>query len=130
MNLTLYHKKLDEWAVEIIRTIDAELGKRVLHPDGNESEDTRMTRQIFTLGELAQICPHLINKRLFLLIESIVFQQGRSKRSRKDLPRLVTTINFVSKMKTKRDDFNFFFNFLIILMQITLRIVGYTFLSN
>ena len=100
---------MDEWAVEIIKTIDAELGKRVLHPDGNECEDTRMTRQIFTLGELAQICPHLINKRLFLLIESIVFQQGRSKRSRKDLPRLVTTINFVSKMKTKRDDFNFYF---------------------
>ena len=66
------------------------LGKRVLNPEGNEFEDTRMTRQIFTLGELAQICPHRINKRLFLLIQGIIFQEGkRSTRSRKDLPRYV-----------------------------------------
>ena len=35
-----------------------------------------MMRQVFTLGELAQICPHRINKRLFLLMQSIIFQQG------------------------------------------------------
>ena len=88
VDLTVYHQKLDEWAVEIIGNIDAELGKRVLSPEGNEFEDTRMTRQIFTLGELAQICPHRINKRLFLLIQGIIFQEGkRSTRSRKDLPR-------------------------------------------
>ena len=90
VDLTVYHQKLDGWAVEIIGNIDTELGKRVLNPDGNEFEDTRMTRQIFTLGELAQICPHRINKRLFLLIQGIIFQEGkRSTRSRKDLPRYV-----------------------------------------
>ena len=90
VDLTVYHQKLDDWAVEIIGNIDAELSKRVLNPEGNEFEDTRMTRQIFTLGELAQICPHRINKRLFLLIQGIIFQEGkRSTRSRKDLPRYV-----------------------------------------
>ena len=87
VDLTVYHQKLDEWTVEIIGNIDTELGKRVLNPEGNEFEDTRMTRQIFTLGELAQICPHRINKRLFLLIQGIIFQQGRSTRKRKELPR-------------------------------------------
>ena len=99
VDLTVYHQKLDDWAVEIIGNIDAELGRRVLNPDGNEFEDTRMTRQIFTLGELAQICPHRINKRLFLLIQAIIFQEGkRSTRSRKDLPRYVRFTNYADKI--------------------------------
>lgn len=90
-NLTIYHRKLDEWASEIIEMIDSELGKKILNPEQNEVEDTRMTRQIFTLGELAQICPHKINKRLFLLMQGIIFQQGIKKT--KKLPSTQTQSN-------------------------------------
>ncbi len=70
-----YQSKLDGWAAEIVETIDDELSSKILNPAGDEVENLRMMRQIFTLGELAQICPHRINKRLFLLMQSIIFQQ-------------------------------------------------------
>ena len=92
IDLKAYHARLDDWAMEIIEMIDKELGQRVLSPEGTELEDTRMTRQIFTLGELAQICPHRINKRLFLLMQGIVFQQGSTKKKRKDLPSTQTQV--------------------------------------
>ena len=95
IDLKAYHTRLDEWAMEIIETIDKELGQRVLSPEGTELEDTRMTRQIFTLGELAQICPHRINKRLFLLMQGIVFQQGSTKKKRKDLPSTQTQVKII-----------------------------------
>ena len=57
--------------------IDEELTRGILQPatSGESVETERMMRQIFTLGELAQICPNKINKRLFLLMQSIIFQQ-------------------------------------------------------
>lgn len=54
--------------------IDKELAPKVLKPEKEEVEDDRMFKQIFTLGELAQICPHRINKRLFLIMQSVIFQ--------------------------------------------------------
>ena len=55
--------------------IDSELTDKILKPTGDvEVENSRMARQVFTLGELAQICPHRINKRLFLLMQCIIFQ--------------------------------------------------------
>ena len=115
INVRLYHKLLDGWAVEIIEVcnlysinlitrgsnvqntilvtqvymrlifyflfqlIDKELSEKILRKSSTEhisgSETTKMMRQIFTLGELAQICPHRINKKMFLLMQSIIFQQ-------------------------------------------------------
>ena len=74
-NLKRYHANIEGWAVEIIEIIDEELSRKILQPEVSDVEDTRMMRQIFTLGELAQICPNRINKRLFLLMQSIIFQQ-------------------------------------------------------
>ena len=98
VNLKVYHSQLDEWAHDIIKMIDDELGNRILQFDDKPSnvEDTRMTRQIFTLGELAQICPHNINKRLFLLMQGIIFQQGsatKKTKSRQQLPSSQTQSN-------------------------------------
>ena len=98
VNLKVYHSQLDEWAHDIIKMIDDELGNRILQFDDKSSnvEDTRMTRQIFTLGELAQICPHNINKRLFLLMQGIIFQQGsatKKTKSRQQLPSSQTQSN-------------------------------------
>ena len=59
--------------------IDKELTAKILREsnteNGKAAETTRTMRQIFTLGELAQICPHRINKKMFLLMQSIIFQQ-------------------------------------------------------
>lgn len=91
-SLKHYHSLLDGWAVPMLDVIDAELSRRIFKPDskdggrgsnelvvedggGDENSRTRMMRQIFTLGELAQICSHRINKKSFLLMQSIVFQQ-------------------------------------------------------
>jgi hypothetical protein len=65
--------------------IDGDLTTKILNPtsDDVEVESNRTMRQIFTLGELAQICPARINKRLFLLMQSIIFQQGTKHRNRK-----------------------------------------------
>lgn len=84
VNLKVYHANLDGWAVEIIEKIDSELSRKILQPSSEDVEDTRMMRQVFTLGELAQICPHRINKRQFLLMQSIIFQQGTKHRKRKE----------------------------------------------
>ncbi len=75
-----YQSRLDAWATEVIEMIDDELTSKILNPAGGEVENLRMMRQIFTLGELAQICPHKINKRLFLLMQSIIFQEGTKHR--------------------------------------------------
>ena len=50
---------------------------------GDEAENTRMMRPwpVFTLGELAQICPHHVNKLLFVLMQSVIFQKGTKKLS-------------------------------------------------
>ena len=93
VNLKVYHTNLDEWVSDIIVMIDNELKSKVLNPQGKEVEDTRMTRQIFTLGELAQICPHKINRRLFLIIQGIVITDDTIKKRRKDIPSTQTQVN-------------------------------------
>ena len=84
LDVKQYHRLLDSWVLDIIQMIDSELSDKLLKPENNTEssieENTRMTRQIFTLGELAQISPHRINKKLFLLMQSIVFQQSKGKR--------------------------------------------------
>jgi len=84
-NLKHYQSSVDGWAVPIIEEIDSNLSEFILK-EGNENSnpnqtisdgsENKMMRQIFTLGELAQICPLRINRRLFLLMQSIIFQKG------------------------------------------------------
>eukprot|EP00095_Tigriopus_kingsejongensis_P003824 maker-scaffold2482_size15237-snap-gene-0.3 protein:Tk03824 transcript:maker-scaffold2482_size15237-snap-gene-0.3-mRNA-1 annotation:"condensin-2 complex subunit d3" len=79
-SLKAYQTKVDGWTVEIIEAIDHDLSEKILNPSGEDVEDVQMMRKIFTLGELAQISPQKINKRLFLLMQSIIFQQGTKHR--------------------------------------------------
>ena len=60
-----------------LQLIDKELSEKILRETSTSkpAETTRTMRQIFTLGELSQICPHRINKKMFLLMQSIIFQQ-------------------------------------------------------
>lgn len=89
VNVKTYHNLLESWAVEIIDLINEELSQKILKPSlttddageansDNSYESTRMMRQIFTLGELSQLLPHKINKKLFLLMQSIVFEKVNS----------------------------------------------------
>ena len=69
----------------MFQKIDADLTSKILNPttDADVVETALLMRQVFTLGELAQICPNRVNKRLFLLMQSIIFQTV--KRKKKDL---------------------------------------------
>ena len=69
---------MDGWAVPILESIDTNISSVLLRPNAPHCpvEEERLSRQIFTLGELCQICPHRTNKRMFLLMQSIVFQTG------------------------------------------------------
>ena len=93
INVKSYHKLLDGWTVEIIEMIDKDLTDKILRETSKQNpkaaENTKTMRQIFTLGELAQICPHRISKKMFLLMQSIIFQQNsaRPKKSKAKRPR-------------------------------------------
>ena len=78
-----YQSLVESWAADLITQIDKELSEKVLKPDSpaaarlvpNREKDIRLARQIFTLGELAQICPKLIGRKLYLSMQNIVFQK-------------------------------------------------------
>ena len=78
INLFMYHSlQMCTTNVLFLQLIDKELSEKILRETSSAkpSETTRTMRQIFTLGELSQICPHRINKKMFLLMQSIIFQQ-------------------------------------------------------
>ena len=77
-NMKLYQSAIDGWAVPILEDIDTNISTVLLKPTAPDCpvEEEKLSRQIFTLGELCQICPHRTNKRMFLLMQSIVFQTG------------------------------------------------------
>ena len=74
-NLAQYQSSVDAWAAPILDNIDQHLRSVLLQtPSGDVVDEDLLKRQIFTLGEIAQICPHRINRRMFLLMQSIIFQ--------------------------------------------------------
>ena len=79
-----YQSLVESWAADLITQIDKELSEKVLKPDSPAALATangtvhhekviKLARQIFTLGELAQICPKLIGRKLYLIMQNIVF---------------------------------------------------------
>eukprot|EP00092_Neocalanus_flemingeri_P019653 GFUD01021285.1.p1 GENE.GFUD01021285.1~~GFUD01021285.1.p1 ORF type:complete len:1759 (-),score=675.16 GFUD01021285.1:47-5323(-) len=92
-NLKQYQSAVDAWAVPILENIDSHLSSVLLKSPTLDCpvEEELLIRQIFTLGELCQVCPHRTNKRMFLLMQSIVFQQGVPSTSHLDtLPDIPT----------------------------------------
>ena len=74
-NMKQYQSAVDSWTVPILDTIDQHLTSVLLtESPGTNVDEELLTRQIFSLGELAQVSPHRINQRMFLLLKSIVFQ--------------------------------------------------------
>ena len=78
--------------------IDKDLTAKILNPAASTASDevsVKMFKMIFTLGELAQISPHLINKRIFLLLQSLVFQVSENGNI-KHLLNILNDFNFIA----------------------------------
>jgi hypothetical protein len=92
-SLKKYKSAMNSWAVPILEDIDTNISSVLLKPFAPDClvEEEKLGRQIFTLGELCQICPHRTNKRMFLLMQSIVFQTGiPSTSNMESLPNMST----------------------------------------
>ena len=77
-NLKLYQSAVDSWAVPILEDISTNISSVLLRPSAPDCpiEEEKLSRIIFTLGELCQICPHRTKQGMFLLTQSILFQTG------------------------------------------------------
>ena len=60
------------------------LSKELLQPGGRLGSDweDRLLRQIHTLGDLAQLVPHRVNKRCFLMLQNIIYVEKSQYHSR------------------------------------------------
>ncbi|XP_074159851.1 condensin-2 complex subunit D3 isoform X2 [Sminthopsis crassicaudata] len=64
---------LNQVCVDILSTCENYISKVVLKEGGTVNmEEDLLVRHIFTLGEVAQLCPAKVGKRVFLLIQSIL----------------------------------------------------------
>ncbi|XP_007495227.2 condensin-2 complex subunit D3 isoform X1 [Monodelphis domestica] len=64
---------LNQVCVDILSTCEDYISKVVFKEGGTENmEEDLLVRHIFTLGEVAQLCPAKVGKRIFLLIQSIL----------------------------------------------------------
>ena len=77
-----YQSAVDGWAVPMLERIHAYLSSVLLQgtetDHNSQPDEDLLTRQIFTLGELAQVSPHRITPRMFLVMKSIVFQDNET----------------------------------------------------
>jgi TolA-binding protein len=90
-NMKQFQSAVDGWAVPIIETIDSCLSAVFLREIPEPVDERLLMRQVFILGELCQICPHRSNNRLYLLMQSIVFQQPGTDLTALQLPELPST---------------------------------------
>uniref|UniRef100_S4R8W0 Non-SMC condensin II complex, subunit D3 n=1 Tax=Petromyzon marinus TaxID=7757 RepID=S4R8W0_PETMA len=66
-------KKVSVWCKELIEACDAYISRVVLTETGRVGmHEDKLIRYVFTLGEVAQLSPRNINKRIFLLVQSLL----------------------------------------------------------
>nr|XP_047919382.1 condensin-2 complex subunit D3 isoform X1 [Anser cygnoides] len=66
-------KLLDQVYGDLVTTCESYISNIVLKEDGAEQlQEDLFVRHLFTLGEAAQLCPAKVEKRIFLLIQSIL----------------------------------------------------------
>ena len=97
--MSQYQSAVDGWTVPILENIGSNLTSVFLQaaPASADSVDEDLLcRQIFSLGELAQISPHRVSQKMFLLMQSIIFQQGTKHRRKKNLTQQQQANNFCS----------------------------------
>jgi condensin-2 complex subunit D3 len=64
---------MTEWCSGLLKTSDAYLSKIILNEnaDGPLNENL-IVCHLFTIGEIAQLCPNSTPKRVFMLIQSLI----------------------------------------------------------
>ncbi|XP_055997299.1 condensin-2 complex subunit D3-like isoform X2 [Ostrea edulis] len=60
------------WCTELLTSCDKYLSKVILQQDGGAVNEDLAIRHLFTLGEIAQLCPARTPKRVFLIVQSMV----------------------------------------------------------
>ena len=81
-NMVQYQSAVDSWTVPMLEHIGAHLTSVFLQETTSQAVDEDLLcRQIFTLGELSQISPHRISQKMFLLMQSIVYQDQETNTS-------------------------------------------------
>ncbi|XP_064083333.1 LOW QUALITY PROTEIN: condensin-2 complex subunit D3-L-like [Macrobrachium nipponense] len=69
---------LEKWVAPILKSCDDHLASILFQHSLSSldaEEEEKLFRHIFTLGEASMLCPRKVNRRMFLLIQSIIFQQ-------------------------------------------------------
>ncbi|ROT83248.1 putative condensin-2 complex subunit D3 [Penaeus vannamei] len=76
-------KDIEKWVAPLLKMCDDHL-KHILFektdPIDKEGEEL-LFRHLFTLGEASMLCPHKVNKRMFLMLQSIIFHQSGVQRT-------------------------------------------------
>ncbi|XP_052706272.1 condensin-2 complex subunit D3-like isoform X1 [Crassostrea angulata] len=62
----------EAWCVDLLTLSDKYLSKVILQEDGGAVNEDLVVRHLFTLGEIAQLCPAKTPKRVFLIVQSMV----------------------------------------------------------
>ncbi|XP_078451127.1 condensin-2 complex subunit D3 isoform X3 [Lampetra planeri] len=66
-------KQVSKWCKQLIEACDAYISRVVLTETGRVGmHEDKLIRYVFTLGEVAQLSPSNINKRIFLLVQSLL----------------------------------------------------------
>ncbi|XP_071518098.1 condensin-2 complex subunit D3-like isoform X2 [Panulirus ornatus] len=81
-------KAIEKWASPILKACDEHL-KYVLFEKADpldKAGEEMLFRHLFTLGEASMLCPHKVNKRMFLMLQSIIFHQPGEKSSSTTVP--------------------------------------------
>ncbi|XP_076046564.1 chromosome associated protein D3 [Oratosquilla oratoria] len=78
------HKAIVGWAGPILKSCDEYLKQLLFaseQTDVTEAIEEKMFRYLYTMGEMAMLCPSKVNRRMFLSIQSIIFHQSCSSSS-------------------------------------------------
>ncbi|KAK3873393.1 hypothetical protein Pcinc_021594 [Petrolisthes cinctipes] len=71
-------KAIEKWAAPLLTACDDHL-KLVLFETSDPLDkkgEEKLFRHLFTLGEAAMLCPQKVNKRMFLMLQSIIFSES------------------------------------------------------
>ncbi|VDI33710.1 condensin-2 complex subunit D3, partial [Mytilus galloprovincialis] len=62
----------DAWCVDLLKACDTYLSHVILEEYVDPINEDMVVRHLFTLGEIAQICPAKTPKRIFLIVQSMI----------------------------------------------------------
>jgi len=82
------NRSTESWTTEIIKKIEVFLDDQILSIPSHTRSEKTLSRYIFTLGELAQIAYNKLDKKLYLLLQSVVFFQDEGDEDNVECPQI------------------------------------------